>query len=242
MEVIGILSGKGGVGKTFLTCNLGLALSKYNKEILLIDADIDGANLIQHFNLTAPITLNDVLNGNSFITEAYYRIYGLGLIPSDFMNFQGNLDKLKDIFFEFSGRKDYVLVDGPSGSGRNAENVVQTCDSIILVVEPEITSLTNAYGIVKLCKKYEREVKGIVVNKFNNRRWEISLKDIEEFLENRILGHVPESNIVKKSLMMHYPLILSYPKSKIAISIENIARKMLGIEEELKPWFFRFFK
>ncbi len=234
MESTAILSGKGGVGKTFVAANLGPLLQEQGKKTLLVDADVTGANLIQHFGLSAPVTLNDVLAGHALITQAYYKSQGIGIVPSSFMDFSGNPDRLKDMLFSFDGKKDHVIVDGPSGAGEQAEQVLQAVDSVIIVSEPLPQSLTNAYGIVQLCKQYKRPIKGVIANNVHRKRYEVSDEHVADFLESPLLGSLPDAHMIRRSMSVPQPFIQQYPRHTVSRQLRQIAGQLTGQQTSSK--------
>ncbi len=245
-RTIGILSGKGGVGKTTLVSNLGLAFSKIGKKVLVVDADLTGANLVQHFGLEPLITLNDVLSGRAFITEAFYKVEGIGIIPASILDYNDDLKKIKDILLDFTGDHDIILIDGPSGCGKLAENIVQASDEIIIVTEPEMPSITNAIGILKLTEKYNRPITGVIINKIRRERNQLSSKQIQETLNKKLLGEIKDHKHIRESIALRTPVLLYSPTSKVSKQILNTAYRILGIEkpnrtiaEKIKNVFFR---
>ncbi len=233
-RTIGVLSGKGGVGKTTLVANLGSALSNLSKSVLIVDADLSGANLIQHFGIEPLTTLNDVMAGRAFITEAFYKINGVAIIPASILDYSEDITRLKNILLDFTGDRDVILIDGPSGSGKVAEGVIQASDEIIIVTEPEMPSITNAIGIIKLAEKYNRPISGVVINKKRNEKSQLTAQNIEETLNQRLLGEITDHKRVREAIALRIPVVTYSPKSKVSRQFMNTAYRLLGVEPKEK--------
>jgi len=233
-RTIGILSGKGGVGKTTLVSNLGLAFNKIGKNVLVVDADLSGANLVQHFGIEPITTLNDVLNGRAFITEAFYKIEGIGIIPASILDYEGDATKLTDVLLDVTGDRDLILLDGPSGSGKDAETIVQASDEILIVTEPEMPSITNAIEILKLAEKYNRPITGVVINKYRNERNQLTAKQVQETLDKRLMGRIEDHRNVRDSIALRLPIVVYAPKSKVSKQFMSTAYRILGVENPSK--------
>ncbi|MFB6193059.1 MAG: cell division ATPase MinD [Candidatus Nanohaloarchaea archaeon] len=231
-RVISVVSGKGGVGKTTVTSNLGTALSRQGKDVLIIDGNFSGANLAQHFGLGfSEITFNDVLNGDAYITQAVSKHpEGVSIVPASVLEFNANADQLKHSIVEFLGEKDFVFIDAAAGIGDEVEAAIEASDEVLLVSEPELPSLTNCLGAKKLAEQLDREVLGLVVNGVREERSEVDREDIEDLVETEIIGQIPDHRHVREAIALREPVVAHKPSSKASLAIKDVAHRIQGEE------------
>lgn len=238
-KVIGVISGKGGTGKTTTAINLGMAMNLFGQSVTVVDANLTTPNVGVY--LGTPIlktTLHDVLRGKKRITQALYqhksgtRIVPASIALKDLKRI--NPKKLPKAVNGLRGTCDVVLIDSAAGLGREALAAIKSCDEIIILTNPELPSLTDALKASKLCNELKKEVLGVVVAKTNSRNVDLPLKDIEKVLEIPIIGIIPEDRAVKfaqadKEAVVHYS-----PKSAAAIQYKKLAANVLEIDYEEK--------
>ena len=131
-RVISVVSGKGGVGKTTTTVNIGTSLAQQGHEVLIIDGNFSGANVSQHFGLGfQEVSLNDVLNGDAYITQAVTKhSEGVSVLPASIMDFGANAENLKHSLVEFLGDKDFVFIDADAGIGDEVQASIEASDEV----------------------------------------------------------------------------------------------------------------
>ncbi|MFB6207914.1 MAG: cell division ATPase MinD [Candidatus Nanohaloarchaea archaeon] len=231
-RVISVISGKGGVGKTTITANLAVSLARQDQEVLIIDGNFSGANLAQHFGIGfSDITLNDVLNGDAYITQAVAKHpEGVSVIPASILEFSANAENLKHSIVDFLGDKDFVFIDAAAGIGDEVEAAIEASDEVLLVSEPELPSLTNCLGAKKLADQLNRDVLGLVVNGVRGERSEVSMADIEDLVETDVLGTVPDHKHVREAIALREPVVSYKPSSRASLAIEDIAHRLRGEE------------
>lgn len=236
-EVIAIVSGKGGVGKTTLTANLGLALAELKKSVLLIDADIAMSNLSLLIGLdNPPITLHDVLLGSSAAQDAIYEgPKGISLIPSglSISNYQRvDVERLVSIVKSLQNGYDYILIDAPAGIDKNVISVISASSEVLLVTEPTAPSVADVFKAKIVAERLNQKVMGVVVNKVSGVKGEITEKEIMKMLELPSLGRIPYAEDIRESFLLKKitPLLIHNSGSKSADSFRYVARKITGIE------------
>ena len=170
-EVLAITSGKGGVGKTTLTVNLGIAMAREGKKVCLFDADTNLANINILLRETPEYTLQHVLSGEKSISEIVIQSNGISLIPgaSGVVDFNG-LDRpaqthLLQAFAELEQDYDVILVDTSAGIHDNVLDFVEMAHQSIVLITPEPTSLTDAFSLLRMLRKrkYRKRI-NVVVN------------------------------------------------------------------------------
>lgn len=215
-----------------MTSNLAVSLSQKGEEVLIIDGNFSGANLAQHFGIGfSDVTLNDVLNGDAYITQAVAKHpEGVSVIPASILEFSANADSLKHSIVEFLGDKDFVFIDAAAGIGDEVEAAIEASDEVLLVSEPELPALTNCLGAKKLAEQMNRDVIGLVVNGVRNERSEVSREDIEDLMETPVIGAVPDHKHVREAIALREPVVSYKPNSRASLAIEDVAHRVKGEE------------
>lgn len=231
-RVISVISGKGGVGKTTLTANLGVELANHGHDVLIIDGNFSGANMAQHFGLGfQKASLNDVLKGEAYITEAVAKHpEGVSILPASIMEFSASQSNLKHSIVEFLGSKDFVLVDAAAGTDDEVQAAIETSDEVLMVSHPELPSLTNCLGAKKLAEQLDKEVLGVVLNMVREERNEVKEDDIKELLQEQIIGKVPDHKHVREGIALRKPVVSYKPNSEPSWKIKEVAHRIKGEE------------
>jgi septum site-determining protein MinD len=231
-RVISVVSGKGGVGKTTMTSNIGVALSKHGEDVVIIDGNFSGANVAQHFGMGfQDVSLNDVMEGDAYITQALAKHpEGVSVLPASILEFDSSAENLKHSLIDFLGDKDYILIDAAAGVGDEVEAAVEASDEVLLVSKPELPALTNALGVKKLAQEMEREVLGLVLNEVEGEDYEVEHDDVEDLIEEEILGKVPNHKHVKEAIALRNPVVSYKPDSRASHAIEDVAYQLRGEE------------
>lgn len=238
-EVFSIISGKGGVGKTTLCGNLGIALSEDGYSVLLIDADMAMANLSLLMGLkTPPITLHDVLLGSSPAMDAVYdgpkdvKVIPSGLSLSTYQRVDS--ERLISIVKELKNKFDYILIDSPAGIEKNVLASMSASTQILLITEPTSPSVADVFKAKIVAERLNQRVLGVIISKFSNLKGEISEKEIMKMLELPSLGKIPYSQDIRQSFLLKNikPVMLHNPNSPASNAFRKIARKITGKEEK----------
>jgi len=237
-EAIVITSGKGGVGKTTTTANIGTALALMEKKVCLIDTDIGLRNLDVIMGLENRIIYDivDVIQGRCKINQALIkdkRFEFLSLLPaaqtSDKSAITG--DGMKDIINELKQEYDYIIIDCPAGIEQGFQNAVAGADKAIVVTTPEKSSVRDGDRIIGLLEQEDIEPPVLVVNRIRNHMMKngdmMSIDDIVQVLSIDLIGIVLDDDEVIKASNEGEPIAFQ-PKSKASIAYRNIARRILG--------------
>ena len=156
-RVTAVTSGKGGVGKTFVSANLAAALARRGERVLVLDADLGLANLDVALNLAARTTLHDVFTGTATLEQALQPapggftvlLAGSGLIEYSRMTAEVR-DKLMQVIDDVRPRFDHVLLDTGAGISDVVLFTISLGDEVVVVATPEPTSLADAYATIKV--------------------------------------------------------------------------------------------
>lgn len=237
-KIVAILSGKGGVGKTTLALNLGLALYELDEEVLVVDGDIKNPNVGLQLGLYEfPTTFHGVLADDINILEALHiHSSGLRIIPGSLA--LGYLDlnpsRIRHCFKDLDG---WILLDSAPGLDMDVTSIVKACDNVIVVTNPEIPAVTDAMKLIKVAREFDKEIIGIVINKMGGP-FELNKSEIEAVCGASILGSIPEDKNIKKSIGLKTPVIQYSPLSPASIEFKKIAAN-LAEKEYTPPSFLR---
>lgn len=232
-RIIGVLAGKGGVGKTTLSANLTYALADLGMDVIAIDANMTTPHLGLHFGTySMSNTLQDVLKGRARLNSAIYNHpYGFKFIPASMSLYDltgVNIGKLPEVSIRLLGQSDFVIVDCAPSLGREALSGLDAVDEVILVVTPSIPSVVDAMKTLQLARSLDKRVLGVVVNRSRGSPNEMRDGDIEEMMEAPIIAKIPEDIAVLESISAKKPVIEYAPNSSAAIEINDLAHRLVG--------------
>jgi len=233
VRVYTIASGKGGTGKTTTTLNLGTSLAMLGKKTLIIDADIGMANLGLLLGLEkSKITLHEVLSGEAEIKDAIYDgPAGLKVVPSGLTlkGFQkSNPDKLKQVISDLTEGMDYILIDAPGGISKDGIISLAVADRVLLVVNPELSSLSDALKTKTLTELLGKSVEGVILNRTELEKTEINRNKVQELLGSDVLETIPEDVNVRRSAAFKVPVVVRTPTSPASIAFNRLAARLAG--------------
>ncbi|MDO8428091.1 MAG: cell division ATPase MinD [Candidatus Diapherotrites archaeon] len=234
-RVIAITSGKGGVGKTTLTANLGIGLALQNQKVLLIDADIAMANLSLHLGMqNTPITLHDVLLGEASIADCVYdgpnkiEIIPSGLSIESYRKIDPT--RLKGIVDSIKDKYDFILIDTAAGIERIALAALSASTEVLLVVEPTSSSIADALKTKISAQKLNCKIIGVILNKVFNEKGEISSENISRMLELPVYAIIPFDEIVRRSFYEERaPFMASGKQTPAMNEVNKIVSRLIGI-------------
>jgi septum site-determining protein MinD len=235
-----IASGKGGTGKTTVTANLGTALAQYGRETCIVDMDMGMANLALVLGLAeTPVTLHEVLAGEAQIQDAIYEgPYGLKVVPSglSLRGFQNaDPERLKDVMRDLTDRCDFLLLDAPAGISTDAVVPLTVADEVLLVVNPEISSLVDALKTKILTETIGGTIGGAIINRAVLEDAEMNRRKIEKTLGVSVIDTVPEDANVRRAAAARTPVVVRSPGSESSKAFRRIAASLAGIPVEEEP-------
>lgn len=239
-KVITITSGKGGVGKTTTTANLGIALASLGQNVICIDTDIGLRNLDVVLGLENRIVydLVDAIEGRCRLTQAMIRdrrYANLHLIPAAQTRDKSAIapsDMIR-LCKELRSEADWIIIDSPAGIERGFRNALAPADEVLVVTNPEVSAVRDADRIIGLVEAEEKGPVKLIINRLNmsmvKRGDMLSAEDVVELLAIPLIGIVPEDESVLVSTNNGQPVALN-GKSKAGLAFQNISRRLMGEE------------
>lgn len=241
-EVIVVTSGKGGVGKTTSTANVGAGLATLGNKVVLIDTDIGLRNLDVVLGLENRIVYNlvDVVEGNCRIKQALIkdkRYQNLFLLPSAQTRDKTSVtpEQMKKLTDELREEFDYIILDCPAGIEQGFKNAIAGADRALVVTTPEVSAIRDADRIIGLLEADEMKKIDLIVNRIRmdmvKRGDMMSIDDVIEILAINIIGAVPDDENIVVSTNNGEPLVGS--SSLAGQAFLNICKRVMGEEVEL---------
>lgn len=253
-ESIVITSGKGGVGKTTTTANIGTALAQLGHKVVVIDGDTGLRNLDVLMGLENRIvyTLLDYFEGRCKLKQALIkdkRLPNLCLLPTAQTRDKNDIstEQMIGLIEELKKEFDYILIDSPAGIEQGFENSVAAADSAIIVVNPEVTSVRDADRVIGKLDSKGIEDHKVIINRLNYEMTEngemLNVEDILEILSVKLLGIVPDDRNITISTNKGEPIVTA-EGTLAGTAFINIAKRITGEEVpllNLKPEELGFF-
>lgn len=239
-EVIVITSGKGGVGKTTTTANIGTGLAALNKKVVLVDTDIGLRNLDVVMGLENRIVYDivDVVTGNCKLRQALIkdkRFEGLHLLPAAQTKDKSavSVDQMKDLCNELKQEFDYVIIDCPAGIEQGFKNAIAGAERAIVVTTPEVSAVRDADRIIGLLEAAELREPHLIINRLRPQMVRkgdmMGIEDMIDILAIRLLGVVPDDETIIVSTNRGEPAVLDQ-SSRAGQAYRNITRRITGEE------------
>ena len=237
-KVVTVTSGKGGVGKTTATANLGISLASLGKKVVVIDADIGLRNLDVIMGLENRIVydLVDIVEGRAKLRQAmikHKKFEDLFLIPAaqtrDKMSVSPKdmvelTDKLRE-------DHDFVLIDSPAGIERGFRNAIEPADEVLIVTNPEVSAVRDADRIIGLIEAADKGPGKLIINRLKtdmvNKGEMLSADDVFDILALEIVGIIPEDEFVLSASNSGVPVTLNQ-SSRAGMAFANVARRITG--------------
>ena len=236
-EVIVITSGKGGVGKTTTTANIGMGLAQMNKRVVMVDTDIGLRNLDVVLGLENRIIYNlvDVIEGNCRLKQALIRdkrYPNLFLLPSAQTRDKSSVspEQMKKLVEQMRDDFDYIILDCPAGIEQGFQNAVAGADRALIVTTPEVAAIRDADRIIGLLESRQIRKMDLIVNRLRfdmiRNGDMMSLEDILDILSIDLIGAVPDDENVVVSTNQGEPLVGRHTMAGHAYA--NICLRLLG--------------
>jgi len=250
VRVLAVTSGKGGVGKTNIAANLGLALSRMGKKVLIFDTDLGLANIDVLLGLSPKYNIGHVLDGEKKIGDVIVEgPEGLLVLPAS-----SGVDEVRSLseaqrmdllaqFENWDTKIDVMILDTGAGIGSNVMYFNIVAQHILVVTTSEPTAITDAYALIKvLATKYQEKRFQLLVNMVRNEKEALEVyrhlaKVAFRFLDISIdfFGFVPRDANLVKSVLQQKPVLQTYPDSPSSQQFVTIAENITKLEIPRSP-------
>ena len=238
-RIIVTTSGKGGVGKTTVTANLGMALARLGRSVALVDADFGLRNLDLLLGLENRVvyTAVEVANGECRLEQALVkdkREPKLVLLPAAQNRNKEAMspEQMKQLVEELTKTYDYIIIDSPAGIEMGFKNAIAPAREALIVTTPEIAAVRDADRVVGLLEAEGVKKIQLIVNRLRPVMVQandmMSVQDVQELLAIGLIGVVPEDERVIVSTNRGEPLVLAEEPSMAGKAFDNIARRLEG--------------
>lgn len=242
-EVIVITSGKGGVGKTTATANIGAGLAMRGYKVALVDADIGLRNLDVVLGLENRIVydLVDVAHGHCRLKQALIkdkRFEGLYLLPAAQTKDKTAVkpEQMKEICHQLKEEFDYVIIDCPAGIEQGFRNAIAGAEKAIVITTPEVSAVRDADRVIGLLEAAELRDPKLIINRLRPKMVKhgdmMSIDDILDILAIDLLGVIPEDEQIIVTTNRGEPVVQDQ-RSRSGEAFRNVARRILGEEVPL---------
>lgn len=236
-EVIVVTSGKGGVGKTTTSANVGTGLAKLDKKVVLIDTDIGLRNLDVVMGLENRIVYNlvDVIEGNCKAKQAMIkdkRYPNLYLLPSAQTRDKTSVtpEQMKALTDELREEFDYIILDCPAGIEQGFMNAIAGADRALVVTTPEVSAIRDADRIIGLLEANEKKRSDLIINRIRmdmvKKGDMMSIEDVVDILAIDLIGAVPDDENIVIATNNGEPLVGS--DSLAGQAYMNICKRIVG--------------
>jgi len=235
-KIIGIISLKGGVGKTSVTSALGDAIAGFGKRVLLIDGNLSAPNLGLHFNIVDPdVTLHHVLDRNVVPSAAIHSLDNFDVMPASLFKKLRNSSplKLKDRISPIRRKYDFIVMDSSPALDEETLGVMLASNEILVVSTPDHPTLSNTMRAVKIARQRGTPISGIVLNKVYDKGFELSLDNIEETIGVPVMAVIPHDVNIPRAISKFTPSTSYKPRSKASEEYKKLAAALIG--EDYQP-------
>lgn len=237
-KVIVITSGKGGVGKTTVTANLGAALASMGNKVLTIDADIGLRNLDMILGLENRIVYDivDVVEGTVAPEKAFVkdkRSESLYLLPAAQTKNKEAVsgEQLSSIVDRVKYNFNFIIIDSPAGIEGGFRTAATPAEEALVVVNPEVSSVRDADRVIGLLESMGKEKIHLIVNRIKSSRVKkgemLSVEDIEDVLRIKKIGVIPDEEKMIDYTNKGEPIVLS-DNTGAGAALTNVARRLMG--------------
>jgi flagellar biosynthesis protein FlhG len=248
-HIMAVTSGKGGVGKTFVSANLAAALARYGRKVLVLDADLGLANLDVVLNLFPKNTLHDVFTGKASLPQAvlpapggfHVLLAGSGMVEYSRMTPEVR-EKLQQVIDEVAPRFDHVLLDTGAGISEVVLYTVGLAGQVLVVATPEPTSLTDAYATIKVLATTQgrRQIRLLVNQVRRGGEGRAVRQQLQQVVDRYVtptldspvrldlIGEVPTDPAVREAVARRRLLLELLPGTPPALALQQVAQRLVA--------------
>ena len=234
VRIIGVVSGKGGVGKTTIGMNLGAVLSHhFKKNVTIVDCNVTTSHLGLYLGMYyCPITLNKVLRGEYTVEEAIQQHHtGLKVIPASLSltDLEGiDVTEIRNSLRSIFDKNDVILLDASPGLGREAVATLRASDEVLYITNPYIPFAMDIVRNQEIVNEIGVKPLGIILNMVHGKKYEMNKGEIEELTRLPVIAKIPFDRNVHRSLALKVPVVTYKPHTQASREIINLASNLIG--------------
>lgn len=232
-KIIGIISIKGGVGKTTTVANLGALLAKeFGKKVLIVDANFSAPNLALHLGfIDLKTTLSDVLLDRADVKSAIYEHeLGFHILPTALLHKRVNPFKLRNKINKLKEAYDIILIDSSPTLNEEMLSTIIASDKLLVVTSPDLPTLSCTMHAIKVAKRKKTPIAGMIINKVRNKKFELTIDEIQDSTEVPVVAVLPDDIRVLEALASATPASVFSPKRNFAVEYKQLAASIIGEE------------
>lgn len=241
MRYIAVTSGKGGVGKTTIAINLATALTRYGRQVILIDANFDFPNVgLMLGKSNFEETIISAIEGKKKIDKTIYKHQsGLKLIAGNISlehMHKKDIEKFNKLLPELEDKAEALILDVASGLNKENLDIIKNCHDLLAVTTPDFISVTETLKLLKVAKSHKKNILGVIVNRYANKDYDMKIENIQSLINEKIIAVIPDDKSLKESLKLKYPVVYSHPNAVSTVAFEKLACNLIGMPyQEKKP-------
>jgi MinD-like ATPase involved in chromosome partitioning or flagellar assembly len=243
-EIIGIISIKGGVGKTTTAVNLASIFSHhYKKKVLLVDGNLSAPNVGLHLGIANPEkSIHDVLGDKILAKEAIHsHAYGFDVLPGSLIIRKVDPMKIRTKLKGIAKKYDIVIVDSSPTINQELLGVMLASDKLFVITTPDPITVNMTAHATKMAKEKGTPILGVILNKVKNKKYESKIEHIEKKAKAPVIAKIRDNLKILESLASVTPVVISYPHSKITREFRALAAAMID-EKYIEPSLWEKFK
>jgi septum site-determining protein MinD len=230
-KVFGIISIKGGVGKTTTVTNLGAALADLGKNVLIVDGNFSAPNLGLHVGVVNPKKhIHGVIHhGHSLEDATHESEHGFDILPASLIS-RRKIDpkQFKAVINYVKKRYDIVLIDSSPSLNDEMLATMVASNELLVVTTPDFPTLSTTMRAIKIAKQKRTPITGLILNKVRYKKFELSLDDIEDATNTPVLAVLPDDVKVLESLAHSKPVVSHASGRRVAVGYKRLAASLIG--------------
>ena len=230
-KAYGIISIKGGVGKTTTVTNLGAALADLGKSVLIVDGNFSAPNLGLHLGVVNPKKhIQGVIHNNHSLEEATHESgYGFDILPASLISRRKIEPKrFKAVINYIKKKYDVVLIDSSPSLNDEMLATMVASDELLVVTTPDFPTLSTTMRAVKVAKQRKTPITGLILNKVRYKKFELGMDEIEEATNTPVLAVLPDDVKVLESLAHATPIVSHASGRRVAVGYKKLAASLIG--------------
>ena len=238
-KAIGIVSIKGGVGKTTAILNLAHVLSNdYGKSVVVVDGNFSSPNISLHLgHVDHKVSLQDVLNKKVKLHDAVFEHeLGFHVLPSGANEGNQNKSNLKEVIQELKNNYDAVLLDSSPSVNEEMFSAIAAVDELYMMSTPDIPTLTTTIKAINVARSKKANVNGLILNKVRNKDYELKAEDMERLSGLPLVGVISDNIKVLEALEKVQPVTKLSPLSNVSLEYKKMAARMMNAPYQEPKW------